>query len=232
MRAYTDCYIAFIDLLGFKDYVGKHSCEEIASLFDEINEDYNITIQGLNSPWVNSEIVKKKVMSDTICFYVDSSESDSLARLVASCAYFQVKLMRMPCAILSRGAIVKDKNYACEDTTFGPGVSKAYLLEEKTAVTPRIILDNSIRDFEKLSLTTYGKKYLDMYIYEDFDYLCIDSLFLFYCLCHDKDSWKLFALHVENMIRTETKDNILNKYKYIYSRFSYISNKLLEFTDI
>lgn len=125
MREYTDCYIAFIDLLGFKNYVEEHSCEDIASIFDEINEDYNITIQGLNSPWVNSEIVKKKVMSDTICFYVDSSESDSLPRLVAACAYFQVKLMRMPHSILSRGAIVKDKIYAFEDTTFGPGVGSS-----------------------------------------------------------------------------------------------------------
>ena len=62
MRSYSDCYIAFVDLLGFKRLVNSISCEEIACIFDEINTDYIITINGTDVPCVSPANVKKKVM--------------------------------------------------------------------------------------------------------------------------------------------------------------------------
>ena len=231
MRQYTSCYIAFIDLLGFKKYVESHSCDEIAFLFDEINTDYNITVKDNKTPWVSPEIVKMKVMSDTICLYTDASQSDALAKIVAACAYFQVRLLRMQTPILSRGAIVRDNIYTNIDITFGPGVTRAYLLEEQLAVTPRIILENGLKESCYSTLTNQGKDYLDTYLYEDYDYLCVDSLFLFYGLCHEKDSWKDFAKYVITTIDKTSNDNVLNKYKYLYSRFPYITKKYMSYID-
>ena len=44
MREYTDCYVAFMDLLGFKALLSdkEKSCEDIASVFDEISKRYDL----------------------------------------------------------------------------------------------------------------------------------------------------------------------------------------------
>ena len=33
MKSYSDCYIAFIDILGFKEMVTNHSCNDIYDLY-------------------------------------------------------------------------------------------------------------------------------------------------------------------------------------------------------
>ena len=231
MRSYSDCYIAFVDLLGFKRLVNYISCEEIACIFDEINTDYRITINGTDAPWVSPANVKMKVMSDTICLYIESSETDALAKIIAACAYFQVRLMRLKDPILSRGAIVRNKMYAKDDITFGPGVIRAYYLEEKIAGSPRIILDNALYEKNYSELSAQGKEYIDTYTYEDYDYRCIDSLFLFYGLCHEKAEWKNFAISTTNIANKENDDNVRNKHKYICERFTTVTKKYLDFPN-
>ena len=47
MREFIDCYIAFLDLLGFKALLKEKRndlCEYIAGLFDRIQEDWYITV--------------------------------------------------------------------------------------------------------------------------------------------------------------------------------------------
>ena len=40
MRKYKNCYIAVIDLLGFKNALENNDCETIASIFDELAKKY------------------------------------------------------------------------------------------------------------------------------------------------------------------------------------------------
>lgn len=228
MREYTDCYIAFIDLLGFKNIVENTKCDEIASLFDEMFTDYLITYGDDKTPWVSPEIVKMKVMSDTICFYVDASKTDAFAKIIAACAYFQVRLMRLSKPILSRGAIVRDKIYNNSDITFGPGVNRAYLLEEKLAVNPRIIIDDSLRDMSVHKLTAQGKEYVNTYTYKDYDYLCVDSLFLLYGLSGKTGSWNGFVEYINNGLNDEKAERIHNKFKYVHSKIPDVISKLQE----
>ena len=63
MGEYKDCYIAFLDLLGFKALVEKKSCEDIAKLFDEIDTEYPVSINEENRPLMDFSALKKKVMS-------------------------------------------------------------------------------------------------------------------------------------------------------------------------
>ena len=51
--------------------------------------------------------IKMKVMSDSICFYVDAGKSNALDGLIVACAYFQEQLLKLPDPILTRGSIVR-----------------------------------------------------------------------------------------------------------------------------
>ncbi len=215
MREYEDCYIAFIDLLGFKELVKKEKCETIASYFDKITEEYIIENQNSGSVLVDFDsIIKRKIMSDTICLYVDASKKNSLASIVAACSYFQVKMLRMSEPVLTRGSIVRGNIFNNEDVTFGEGVSEAYLLEENVAKNPRIIIkkaviDNSDNDKE-------GKEYIETYVYDDGDgFYTLDYLLLFCGLDKAGNMWNKFSNYVRKTIDSCTDTSILKKYLYI-----------------
>ena len=118
----------------------KRHARILPKVFDEIYIEYPVTIDNEKRHLMDFNMLNRKIVSDTICLYVDSSITNSLAGLISTCDYLQVRLLRRKTPILLRGAIIKGKIYAKEDITFGPGVSKAYLMEEKTAKYPRIIL--------------------------------------------------------------------------------------------
>lgn len=216
-REYKECYIAFLDLLGFKDLIDneKTTCEDIAELFDEIRIEYPVTIEEEKRHLMDFDALKQKIMSDTICLYVDSSITNSLAGLISTCDYLQVRLLRRKTPILIRGAIIKGKIYAKGDITFGPGVSKAYLMEEKTAKYPRIILTKNLID-EWKTHDFYGKDYVDTYTFRDSDaFYAVDYLYLFYGLDRGLTTWSKFARFVRNKLDTETNPSIREKYLYI-----------------
>lgn len=229
MKEYKDCYIAFIDLLGFKNIVKSYTCDEICQLYEKIVEEYTITVTTSGTPLFDHSKLSIKIMSDTICFYIESSIDNSLAGLIAICNYFQVRLMRLSEPILTRGAIVRDRIYAEGDITFGPGVVKAYLLEEKVAKYPRIILTKSVID-SCGNQDKYGNDYIKEFTYRDSDcFYVLDSLFMFYGLNHEQSEWKRFALYVKNMLDTEHDLSIREKYVYLENSINRAIKKYMEY---
>lgn len=233
MREYKECYIAFLDLLGFKNLIEdkEKSCEDIAELFDEIDKESIVTIVEENRPLMDFAKLKKKIMSDSICLYVDSSVNNSLAGLVAACNHLQVRMLCRKRPILIRGSITKGEIYAEGDITFGPGVSKAYLLEEKTAKYPRIILTKELMD-EWKSYDSHGKKTVDVYTYRDFDaFYAIDYLLLFYYWYRGKKPWENFENVVKGILDKETNPSIREKYLYIERDIPRVIHKCEEYIN-
>lgn len=217
MAEYKDCYIAFLDLLGFKKLIADEEtkCEDIVKVFDEIGKKCPVYINEEQRDLMDFSELKKKIMSDSICLYVDSSVDNSLAGLISTCDYLQVRLLRRKPPVLLRGAIIKGEIYAERDITFGPGLIKAYLLEEKTAKYPRIILTKELID-ECKTHDFYGKDYVKSYTYRDFDaFYVVDYLYLFYGLDHSKKSWKQFERFVQKQLDAETDPSIREKFLYI-----------------
>ena len=230
MREYKECYIAFLDLLGFKDLIadGESLCEDIAKVFDEIFIEYPVTIDNEKRYLIDFNMLKRKVMSDTICLYIDSSITNSLAGLISTCDYLQVRLSRRKKPVLLRGAIIKGEIYAEGDVTFGPGVSKAYLLEEKTAKYPRIILTKDLIDKWETH-DFYGKDYVDTYTFRDFDaFYAVDYLYLFYGLDRREATWRNFKRYVQEKLDKETNLSIREKYLYLDQSISRAISKYKE----
>lgn len=215
---YSDCYVAIIDILGFKKLVETKSSKYIHGIFDAFFAKYNYEYKKNNKSIlrVSNDTVKMIVSSDTICLYIASSEEDALGKLIAACAYFQVRMMRLEHPILTRGAIVKDKLFADKNIFFGPGINKAYLLEEKTAITPRIILTKSLINDCQAYSTDICKEYINTYTYEDTDkFYCIDSVYAFYCLNGRQIAWSKFVKYINNVIDSETDTSVRQKHIYV-----------------
>ena len=160
MREYKECYIAVLDLLGFKSSLNSYDWETISSFFDEINQQYIILYDKTGEAIINKDDLNFKVMSDTICIFVEVSAKNALTSLMATCEYLQIRLLRFNIPILSRGAIVKGQIYHNNDVLFGNGFVKAYYLQEEIAKYPRIIIDNEVIESYK-AFDEAGQRYLD-----------------------------------------------------------------------
>ena len=148
-KTYRRCYIAFLDILGFKELIKKFSCQEILGIFDKIRIPFSsmyITDQGKYKEIAAFKHVHMKVMSDSICFYIEADIENAFNCLISCCAGFQADLLSLETPILIRGGIVVGDIYAEGDTIFGPGLTEAYLLEEMNAKYPRIILTRNVVD--------------------------------------------------------------------------------------
>ena len=230
MREYSDCYIAYLDLLGFKNIVSKKNCEDIAKLFDEIQERYIVAVDSSKKVLMDYRRLKIKIMSDSICLYVDSSVRNALPGLVAFCGYFQQRLLRLEEPVLTRGAIVRGDLYAekDKDIMFGKGFVQAYSMEENTAVFPRVIFTRSLID-ECETIDGYGRNYLQRFTFSDEDaFVSIDYLFLFYGLRHDHDDWKSFVRFVRKELDCEMDSRIREKYLYLNRNIERVRIKYIE----
>lgn len=144
--AYTDSYIAFLDILGFKQMVGMSECQsifDIFSVFKNHMRSIEIWLDKENGQYVDCTKVRMKVMSDSICFFVDASDLKNLLALIAVCQNLQCVLLDRAEPKLLRGAIVRGNIFQRDDIIFGPGLIKAYQKEENETY-PRVVLDSSV----------------------------------------------------------------------------------------
>lgn len=226
-KDYTKCYIAFLDILGFKNRINHSSCQEILDIYKDIKNplksihigDKNNSAQEIYT----ARQIKTKVMSDSICFYIDADLTDSLFCLLSCCAIFQAKLLSLQTPVLVRGAIVLGDLYAQNDVTFGPGLTQAYLLEEGGAKYPRIIitketLSSSFCNISRRSFQTNIDELVlcdtDKYYYVNWQNFFFDSQLS----NKNSDSAKCvvnFKAHVENVLDCTTDFSIREKYLYL-----------------
>lgn len=218
MRKYEECYIAHLDILGFKQLVkSETSCEEIARIFDEINTQYDITENGTNLVPHNS--MRYKVMSDSICIFISASIPNALVALIHTCAYFQVRMLRFLPPILIRGAIVKGNIYLENDILFGQGLIDAYLIQENYVKYPRIVLSMELID--TLIDSQYIKDLFEIgLLFKDYDFVySIDYLKMFYVWAHPKGTDKELASHISSMLNKCFDESIREKYLYLQARY-------------
>lgn len=231
MREYKECYIAVLDLLGFKDALQNYDCDTIALFFDELNEDYTISYKTTGKPIIKKEDVHIKVMSDSICIFIDSDIENALSALIATCDYLQIRMLRLKEPILSRGAIVKGKIYHDKDVLFGEGFVRAYYMQENESIYPRVIIDKNIIEGYTCS-NDDDQHYLDRMLTKDFDgYYFSDYLAMFYILNNDHKSWKNFIRYVKFKIDNEKKGRIRAKYSYINESLPRIKDKYRKYNN-
>lgn len=132
-----ECFIASIDLLGAKDIIKKDEDDEH---LNKINKIYQSWIKmGKGEYFKKIEI---KFFSDNVIIAIETDickESDVLLEFVGYMAEHFLK-----CGYKPRGGICKGRIYIDDFFTWGAGLVKAYDLESKKAIYPRIIVSEEV----------------------------------------------------------------------------------------
>lgn len=144
---YTDSFVAFLDILGFKEYVMKNSFKYVNDLFIDIfrfsdlllkSPSQYFTAKMLNTVTVNT-------ISDSIVISVPKSTTHSLEILVLIVNTIVINILR-EYGLFCRGGIYEGYFHSDKNIAFGPALIQAYLLEENIAVYPRIVFPRHVYD--------------------------------------------------------------------------------------
>lgn len=141
---YKESYVAFLDVLGFKNMVFSGDNKKLKQYFGVVNSviDYLKNIEAKRN-------IGSIIISDSIILTVPHgrNKDENIERLRSLC--IAVGLIQQNLALKDiwlRGAISSGKTYFNSDNNqiVGPAYINAYLLEEKLAIHPRVIIDSKI----------------------------------------------------------------------------------------
>lgn len=211
---YKDMYVAFLDILGFKDIIHNVSCAEIYDIFQQVEET------RLLSPitWIDKEKnepldkVKKYIMSDSIVMYIEAKRINALSALIKQCAIMGTVLLKRQHPILLRGGISRGEFYRKQSIAFGPGLVSAYNLENTTKM-PRIHVDPVVKN-------EINKKIVE----ENFLYEEEGEWYVDYISKISAENLKDILNRIEH--ENNSVENVRKKYEYIMERIRVKSDYL------
>lgn len=172
--------VCFIDILGYKDIIEKFEKDNDTSIIEKIQKAFRSALEsitGIYKPDYSErmniepekvEAFKKefyfKTFSDNIIISLKYKELDNsfwgrLSIMLYFSNVFQYLMLLE--GIYLRGGISYGSFYSDENIIFSIALVKAYEIESKKAVFPRIVLDNRLND---------QLKKLDKKLCEQFDF--------------------------------------------------------------
>jgi len=139
---YEERIIAFIDILGFKNLANNEfKCEDIGAILKLpylLRQDCIVKMLKIKGVMMTS-------ISDSLVFSIRLEESGAMNKITKLLSVFMQAILS-GYGLLLRGGIAVGKIYHDNEIVYGPGLVKAYELENKIAVYPRIVMELS--DFE------------------------------------------------------------------------------------
>jgi hypothetical protein len=137
--AYTERYVAFVDILGFSDIVSRIERDKIPTRYDALVKaltDIGSRTKSLDLGMVGIDF-KYQSFSGSIVIS-SAGNADGLAFLLASLNILALSLLRT--GLLIRGAIAKGELHHDDLVMFGPAFLEAYHIEASITKYPRIVL--------------------------------------------------------------------------------------------
>ena len=132
-------YVASLDLLGAKEIILKDK-EDISLI--QVRNIYNSWVR-INKDGYFLKL-KIKVFSDNIVVAIKSEYEDAVDNLLEFVSYMAEHFLE--CGYKPRGGVCKGKLFLDDVFVWGEGLVKAYQLESKKAIYPRIIIDEEVLD--------------------------------------------------------------------------------------
>lgn len=152
---YIDALVTFVDILGFKDIVGKEEPENILEILKQVScfNSSDCEVSGeteARAVQFSDSIIRVRPVGPEHDYGVLFHEVNDLVCL-------QGELIHQ--GVLIRGGVAIGKVYLEGNTIFGPAFNRAYELESRFANYPRIVLDHEI--FENDHLHSKHNSYED-----------------------------------------------------------------------
>lgn len=171
-RKYKEHYVAFLDILGFKEMLDKKvNCDEIYSVFEELKKNSHTSLHYNGEAIESFDEVKYYIMSDSIVLYIPTDIEEAFIALVGTCLKLQMSLLFREKPVLIRGGIAKGNLFVEGNIIFGQGLSNAYKIEKDVSVFPRIVFNRDLLQDAK-NLNSSKKNLEKMMIRKDEDELC------------------------------------------------------------
>lgn len=148
---YEECIVTFIDILGFRHLIDESSAAHIRKIL-RIFRKHAKPYDDKTGPGDRGLISQPKmeIVSDAVVrartIHTDFKDGALFQELL------DLVLIQSLClyeGILIRGAVTIDRMHVGRDLegpVFGPGLVKAYQMEEREAVYPRIIIDEAVME--------------------------------------------------------------------------------------
>lgn len=214
-----ECYILYVDLLGYKAIMNEMPEKEFLKIIDRSYREVKKDLEIMSRLTHSNSVFDYKLFSDNI---VVATKADS-AHALYSLSYIAYYLQRdfIEKGIICRGAITKGQLYISAEYVFGSGLIRAYELENRVAFYPRIILDrlpevNSVLD-----------NYTDSFFYHDSDgYVIID-----YLRIRDMGNTKnsLLTLHKQfvesRIVKHSANERVYQKYAWCREYHNSVCNR-------
>lgn len=150
LSKYEEKYVVFLDILGFKQLVQQsESNPEVLEKLTAALNAMNI-FKGLESLLARSNLAiqdgyKETVSISTFSDSVIISTRADIVGLLLITSIAQILSCNLFClGILARGAISKGLLIHTDNMVLGSGLIKAYELESKAAIYPRVIVDECV----------------------------------------------------------------------------------------
>lgn len=243
-NVYTKCYVAFLDILGFKTYINEQEFEEVLKIF----KIYDFIRDRIKSAYVgpaftNGELsdLKFNCISDTIVISIPKANPRSLEILIFAVDTIIDNFIRCR-KLLIRGAISEGDFYSDENNyLFGKALVKAYEYERSLSIFPRvIIMPELIEKYLSKSKTSLE----DMKFLISYDHVKNDGLYIVnyvkYILTNlaverpqnmlerGKKQWTEFLKSVHFYLKGCGIINIREKYIYFKDYYNFELNELKE----
>lgn len=212
-----DCkYVAFLDILGFKDMVNKSSNKYSNNGKDTIHDALNY----MNS--LNSEASNQNNLDGRVLWHVSDSIilcNSNFAAILSNVAFLQSHLATYN--IFLRGGLTFGEimNRNSQQPIYGPALIEAYNLENEKAIYPRVIIGSNA--YKKRNDLLTNKKFLkkdeDGVCFVDWKSLALTNRELTPSRIEEIKTHVNHKLRSLNMKRSNSQPQIYIKYKWLKS---------------
>lgn len=232
---YKKSFVAFLDVLGFKEIIKQGKLDKLNIYFNEVNRIVDYLKKLIND-------IECIVISDSIIISVPFDEKNNFKRLNKLCdgiMLLQYHLIKKD--IWIRGAISFGDTYCKNNQIVGQGYINAYLLEQE-AIYPRVILDSKII-YELECKNSLGFiKSINNYNYTKHNYKGYDRTNVIYNYKGNTHNYleqdvPLFVNYLDYFDENEIEilieylRNNMYKNNSLYKKFKWVSSYLLSYIE-
>lgn len=220
-REFEKRAVLFLDIMGFRKMV--ESCEIKPENIERI---FNV-LSIIKTHFKEYPDILKVQFSDSIVISFRADDNGAVIELIGSLQSLTKKFILS--GFLLRGGLVFGEIYHDNDFIFGPAMNKAYDIESKSAIYPRIVIEKEIIEYGQKYLPEYFNEGMENYI---FNYVSndIDSNFFIDYFQKGVDTFweieqndKKFIQSLEEIIRqglNEESDSVFIKYLWMKDKFN------------
>lgn len=155
-------FCAFIDILGTEERISnlKHANQELMQLFSTIKEIKHFLDKDKCLDKNIPDLWRYKIFSDNIVFgfpnYIEFDSESDFGQAITILSFFQINLAIR--GYFLRGGLTFGPLFIGDETIFGSALVDAYNIERSIAVTPRIVLSESVMKQVRKHIKYYCKK--------------------------------------------------------------------------